>query len=402
MGRTRPEGGTRNGAAELDGKPPVTMGLDADPVASAQAAGLRYVADTEPGIRRRRSGRHFAYLGLDGKPIREPETLRRIRSLDIPPAWTDVWICPSPHGHLQATGRDAKGRKQYRYHPRWREVRDQTKYDRMIAFGEALPRIRARVAHDLELPGMPREKILAAVVRLLETTCIRVGNEEYARVNHSYGLTTLRNRHVDVSGATLRFHFRGKSGKRHDVGLHDRRLARIVKRCREIPGQHLFQYQDEIGECHAIGSGEVNDYLREIGGQELTAKEFRTWMGTLLAVRALRQIGVCECQTQARKNILQAINTVAECLGNTRAVCRKYYVHPTILDAYLEGSLPQPCPDPESAEPSRDLHPEEDALLAFLRLRLTPEPGPAAPLHASDPNRSPTVRLGVCQAGARH
>jgi DNA topoisomerase I len=372
-----PDGRWQNRAAGLDGdRVTLAAGPDADPVASAEAAGLRYVTDAQPGIRRRRAGRHFSYMGLDGKPIRAPEVRRRIRSLGIPPAWTDVWICPSPNGHLQATGRDAKGRKQYRYHPRWREVRNQTKYDRMIAFGEALPRIRARVAHDLELPGLPREKVLATVVRLLERTCFRVGNEEYARQNGSYGLTTLRNRHVDVSGATLRFHFRGKSGKQHEVGVYDRRLARIVKRCREIPGHHLFQYVDENGQCHDVESGDVNDYLREIGGQEFTAKDFRTWMGTVLAVRALQQLGVCECQTQARKNILQAIDGVTERLGNTRAVCRKYYVHPTVIDGYLEGSLPEPCGEPDPVESSCDLRPEEVALLVFLRRRLPSSPGP--------------------------
>lgn len=344
-----------------------------NPVASAKAAGLRYVTDALSGIRRERDGDSFRYFGPDGQPINDAEELQRFKLLAIPPAWTEVWICPRPNGHLQATGRDAKGRKQYRYHPRWREVRDQTKYDRMIAFGEALPRIRERVARDLALSGMPREKVLAAVVRLLETTCIRVGNEEYVRQNHSFGLTTLRNRHVDVEGSTLRFHFTGKSGKKQVVELHDRRLARIVKRCREIPGHHLFECLDEQGQTRAVESGDVNDYLREISGEEFTAKEFRTWEGTVLAVRALRECGACDSQTQAKKNIVQAIDRVTEQLGNTRAVCRKYYVHPAVLDAYMNGSLVTECVVSEGADAPGGLSPEEVGVLVFLRERAKSE-----------------------------
>jgi DNA topoisomerase-1 len=350
--------------------PPAAASVALDPVAAAKAAGLRYVTDAGPGIRRRRAGEEFIYIGPDGQQIREPEELRRIRSLGIPPAWTDVWICPSPRGHLQATGRDAKGRKQYRYHPLWRAVRDQTKYDRMIAFGEALPRLRARVAHDLALPGLPQEKVLAAVIRLLEATAIRVGNEEYARHNGSFGLTTLRNDHVDVFGATVRFHFRGKSGKRHEVELRDRRLARIIRQCRELPGHELFEYVDRDGKRHDVGSGDVNAYLHQIAGQEFTAKHFRTWDGTLLAIRALREISPSECQTQLKKNIVRAIDAVAAQLGNTRAVCRKYYVHPAVCEAYGDGSLFRELAAAEAAETIYGLSPEETAVLAFLRHRL--------------------------------
>jgi DNA topoisomerase I len=349
-----------------------------EPTAAAAAAGLRYVTDAMPGIRRQREGDSFHYLAPDGKPIRDPDALQRIKALGIPPAWTDVWICPLPNGHLQATGRDTKGRKQYRYHSRWREIRDETKYDRMIAFVEALPRIRERVAADLALPGLPREKVLAAVVRLLETTMIRVGNEEYVRENHHYGLTTMRNRHVEVSGSTLRFHFTGKSGKKHQVELHDRRLSRIVQQCREIPGHHLFEYLDENGQCHAIGSGDVNDYLHQITGQAFTAKDFRTWAGTLLAVQALRECGGCDSEAQGKKNIVHAIDVVTERLGNTRAVCRKYYVHPAVFEAYLDGSLLERCQliehagsPGESLNPplAGELGPHEAAVLSFLRQR---------------------------------
>jgi DNA topoisomerase I len=309
-----------------------------DPVESAKLAGLRYVTDASPGIRRKRHGKGFIYLGVDQQPIREQAQLQRMKTLAIPPAWNDVWICPSPNGHIQATARDAKGRKQYRYHERWREVRDETKYNRMNAFGEALPIIRKRVNADLALAGLPREKVLATVVRLLETTFIRVGNPEYARDNKSYGLTTMRNRHVAVSGSTLRFQFRGKSGKQHRVALTDPRLAKIIKRCQDLPGQELFQYLED-GELQSIGSAEVNQYLREITGQDFTAKDFRTWAGTVLAALALKQFDAFEGETEAKKNIVEAIQTVAECLGNTPAICRKCYIHPTILEAYLDGSL---------------------------------------------------------------
>ena len=346
----------------------------ADPVEAARAAGLRYVTDAAPGIRRKRAGKGFSYVGLDGKPLRDPAELRRIKSLVIPPAWTEVWVCPSPRGHLQATGRDARGRKQYRYHPRWREARDETKYERMIAFGEALPRIRERVERDLALPDLPRQKVLATVVRLLDTTSIRVGNEEYARQNGSFGLTTLRNRHVDVSGSTLRFHFRGKGGKEYHVDLKDRRLARIVKRCQDLPGQDLFQYVDDNGDLQAVGSDDVNEYLREVSGQDFTAKDFRTWAGTVLAARALEGLEAFASETEARRNVVQAIDSVAEQLGNTRAVCRKCYVHPAVIEAYLDRSLTGALEPRVQEESLSRLSSEEAGVLALLRERLACEP----------------------------
>jgi len=311
-----------------------------DPIQSAKEAGLRYVSDTKPGIRRIRCGKGFRYRNADGSPLRDTETLGRIRSLAIPPAWKDVWICPNPKGHLQATGRDAKGRKQSRYHPRWREVRDETKYERIIAFAAALPEIRRSVEHDLALSGMPRRKILATVVRLMETTFIRIGNDEYAKENHSFGLTTMRNRHVSVDGSTVTFRFEGKSGVRHTVDFTNRRLARIIRQCQDIPGYELFQYEDSEGH-HTIDSADVNDYLREIGGDEFTAKDFRTWAGTVLTCAALRDFGPFASETQAKKNIIEAINSAASRLGNTRAVCRKCYVHPAVLDCYLAGAMPE-------------------------------------------------------------
>jgi DNA topoisomerase I len=354
----------------------IRSAFNLDPEASAKAAGLRYVSDERPGIRRRRMGRGFTYLSVDGRLMRDPEVLRRIKSLGIPPAWTEVWICPFPHGHLQATGYDAKGRKQYRYHPRWREVRDETKYGRMVAFGEALPLIRKQVEHDLALPGLPRAKVLATVLRLLETTLIRVGNEEYVRINHSFGLTTLRDRHVDIMGTTLRFHFRGKSGKEHTVEINDRRLARIVKRCQAIPGQELFQYCDDEGQRRTIDSADVNEYLRQITGQDFTSKDFRTWNGTVLAIQALQACGAGESAAQAKKAVVEAIKSVAAQLGNTPAICRKCYVHPAVIEAYLEGSLLQMLQrlgEPDLLETLQGLSPEEGKVLAFLRQALAQE-----------------------------
>jgi DNA topoisomerase-1 len=326
------------------------------------------VSDASPGIRRRRTGRGFTYVGPDGKPLRDKATLARIKSLAIPPAYADVWICPIPNGHLQATGRDARGRKQYRYHPRWREVRDETKFGRMLAFSEALPRLRQRVDQDLAKPGLPKDKVLAAVVRLLECTGIRVGNEEYVRNNRSFGLTTLRAHHVEISGSTMRFEFRGKSGKTHKMTLSDRRLARIVARCQAVPGAELFQYEDDEGEWVAIGSGDVNDYLREITGEDFTAKDFRTWVGTLQAVTALEARGPALNARAAKSAILRAIDEVAERLNNTRAVCRKYYVHPTVLERYEAGALHEALANGKvarSAAPT--LEPEEQALVRLLR-----------------------------------
>jgi DNA topoisomerase-1 len=335
-----------------------------DPVESARAAGLRYVSDLIPGIRRMRVGKGFRYTASDGRPIRDAETLGRIKRLAIPPAWTDVWICPDPRGHLQATGRDARGRKQYRYHPRWREVRDAVKYDHMLAFAQALPKIRERTDRDLERPGMPREKVLATVVRLLEETRIRVGNDEYRKENGSYGLTTLRNRHVNVIGAEVRFSFRGKSGKHHTIELHDRRMARIIRRFIEIPGQELFKYVDENGEAKAIDSADVNDYLREITGEDFTAKDFRTWAGTILAARFLRETAEVANSRGLKKQLLRAIARVAEELGNTPAVARKGYIHPAVIAAYLCGGL-TPISEKDDPDPYR-LSAEERSLLALL------------------------------------
>jgi DNA topoisomerase-1 len=317
------------------------MTLDtANPLENAAAAGLRYVSDDSPGIRRTRRGERFTYTRSDDNRIRDRRVLERIASLVIPPAWTDVWICPDPTGHIQATGRDARGRKQYLYHPRWREVRDAAKYDRLAAFGEALPRIRAHVDRDLRQHGTPHTKILATVVKLLEETSIRIGNEEYRRKNQSFGITTLLNRHARVNGRSVRFEFTGKSGKEHRVKLNDARLARIVKQCQEIPGQRLFQYIGDDGERHSIESSDVNDYLRQISGSDFTAKDFRTWNGTVLALRYLR---ACEAPTATpitgKRLVTGAIKSVAQNLGNTPAVCRKAYVHPVILNAYLSGIL---------------------------------------------------------------
>lgn len=309
------------------------------PVESAKEAGLRYVSDSQPGLTRRRSGKSFRYFDAEGKPVRDQATMARIRSLVIPPAWKDVWICASPNGHLQVTGRDARGRKQSRYHPRWRAVRDETKYERMLLFGSALPAVRERVEEHLALPGLPRNKVLAAIVRLLERTLIRVGKDEYARENGSYGLTTMRGRHVQVRGSRVTFRFPGKSGVKHTIEFSDRRLARIVERCQDIPGYELFEYLDEEGEPHAIDSADVNDYLREISQQDFTAKDFRTWAGTVLACMTLRDFEEFTSATEAKKNVVAAIKSVAEKLGNTPAVCRKCYVHPAVLDCYMAGSL---------------------------------------------------------------
>jgi DNA topoisomerase-1 len=310
-----------------------------DPLLSAKAVGLRYVRDHEPGIRRMKAGKGFRYVGLDGKTIRDAETLRRIRSLVIPPAWTDVWICERPDGHIQAVGRDAKGRKQYRYHSAYRYQRDQTKYGRMLAFGQALPRIRERVDENLSLPGLPREKVLAAVVKLLERTCMRVGNGEYKAQNDSYGLTTLQDHHVEVRGSSMKFKFRGKSGQQQEVELDDPRLAKIVRKSRDLPGYELFQYYDEAGNVCDIASSDVNDYIREITGEDFTAKDFRTWGGTGWAALVLEEIGKAETQADVKKNVVEAIKRVSAKLGNRPATCKKYYVHPAILDAYSDGSL---------------------------------------------------------------
>lgn len=347
----------------------------ADPREAAACAGLTYVSDEEPGIRRRRAGKGFTYKWPDGRTVTEEDTLARIRKLAIPPAYRDVWICPDPDGHIQATGRDDKGRKQYRYHPRWTEMREGTKFGRMLEFCRALPAIRQRVDEDLSRRGLPREKVLATVVRLLETTLIRVGNESYARDNKSYGLTTLRDGHADIEGSEIRFSFKGKSGKEWNVSLKDRRLARVVRACQDVPGEELFQYVDD-GQRHAITSGDVNDYLRSITGQDFTAKDFRTWAGTVLAAMALKEFESFDSKTKAKRNVTRAIEQVASRLGNTASVCRKSYVHPEVLDAYLEGDLLQSLKrevETELREELEGLDAEEAAVLAFLRERLERE-----------------------------
>ncbi len=336
--RPSPQGeGAETGATEvLDSG--LTIAVYVDPVESARAAGLRWVSDDMPGIRRRKRGTGFSYTLPSGGAL-SPKELERIRKLAIPPAWTDVWICPVPNGHLQATGRDARGRKQYRYHPEWRSVRDETKFGRMILFGEALPKLRERIERDLSQRGLPRTKVLAAVIRLLETTLIRVGNREYMKQNNSFGLTTLRDGHVDVDGAKIRFEFRGKSGKDHSVEIHDRRLARVVKQCRDLPGQTLFQYVDENGEQQKVRSEDVNAYLREISGEDFTAKDFRTWGGTVLMLSALLDVGVCESEREANRAVVQAVKDVAANLGNRPAICRKYYIHPVVIETFVQGEL---------------------------------------------------------------
>jgi DNA topoisomerase-1 len=308
-------------------------------VASAKAVGLRYVTGQGPGIIRKRRGKAFYYVNANAKRVRDKHTLKRIRSLVIPPAWSNVWICPFDNGHIQAVGRDARGRKQYRYHPRYREVRDATKYDRMLAFGAALPKIRRTVQRDLARPGLPERKVVAAIVQLMDETCIRIGNRGYAKSNQSFGLTTLRDRHAEIHGETLRLHFRGKSRQEHDITLRDRRLAKIVKRCQDLPGQELFQYRSDTGELATVDSTEVNDYLREISGQEFTAKDFRTWHGTGHMAQLLSAIGPGGSETRRKRNIVEAVKETAKHLGNRPAACRKYYIHPAVLEGYEEQTL---------------------------------------------------------------
>ncbi|OHV96049.1 DNA topoisomerase I [Janthinobacterium lividum] len=347
--------------------------MEISATATARAAGLRYTGDYQSGIIRLGQPGKFRYRDADGQLLRDTATLTRIKALAIPPAWTHVWICPRANGHLQATGRDARGRKQYRYHARWRQVRDEAKYERMLSFGRALPAIRAAVARGMQLPGLPRGKVLATIVHLLELTLMRIGNEEYARTNKSFGLTTLRTRHVQVDGSAVAFHFKGKSGVRHAIRLSDRRLARVLQRMRELPGQELFQYVDEDGERHGVDSGDVNDYLREVTGEEYTAKDFRTWSGTLLAALALQAFEQVDSEAQAKKNIVQAIESVAKKLGNTPSICRKCYVHPAVLEAYLDGSLWEGMRARARQQLQEDLPalaPEETAVLALLQQRL--------------------------------
>lgn len=334
-----------------------------DAKADARAAGLRYVTDAIPGIRRSGQAGRFEYFDSEGRLIQDEETLTRIKKLVLPPAWTDVWIAPYANAHLQATARDARGRKQYRYHAKWRALREETKFARMLEFGNALPKLRTRVEQHLGLPGLARDKVLATVVRLLEITLIRVGNEEYAKANHSYGLTTLRNRHVHINGSELAFEFRGKSGKHHRIGLRDRRVANIVRRCKELPGAELFQYLDEQGQGHSVNSQDVNEYLHRVGGSDFTAKDFRTWAGSVCALDALLECPPCSSQTELKTTLTSVIKNVAQRLGNTPTVCRKHYIHPAVLDAFQTDGLAAVRTRAASA---RDVKRAERALMELL------------------------------------
>ena len=347
-----------------------------DPRDAAETAGLLYVSDEEPGIRRRKSGKGFTYTKPDGKKVDDKATLDRIKSLAIPPAYTDVWICAKANGHIQATGRDAKGRKQYRYHPAFREVRESTKYEHMLEFAKGLPAIRKTIDEHMSLRGLPREKVLATVVHLLENTLIRVGNADYVKQNKSYGLTTLRDPHVKVEGGELRFHFKGKSGKTWNLQVKDRRIAKIVKACQDLPGQDLFQYLDENGERQSVTSADVNAYLKEITGRDITAKDFRTWAGTVLAALALAEFEEFDNQAKAKKNIRAAIEKVSSRLGNTPSICRKCYVHPEVFSSYLDGGLLLEIKDEIETELREDLpslKPEEAAVLTLLQERISRE-----------------------------
>src|SRR6266853_6799219 len=363
----RPGTNSRNGKI-------IEAGLATDSVEAAEEAGLQYVSDDRPGYTRRAKNGEFEYFDTQGKRIRDEQRLLRIKRLAIPPAWTDVWICSLPAGHIQATGRDARRRKQYRYHERWRELRDENKFDRLTDFAKALPKIRRRVAKDLKLRGLPREKVLATVVRLLERTFIRIGNEEYARENKSFGLTTMKDRHVEVKGAKLRFRFRGKSGREHEVDVTDGRIANIISKLQDLPGQDLFQYVDHDGKVRDITSQDVNEYLREITGEDFSAKDFRTWAGTVLTAIALNAQEKFETQKQAKSNINTAIKAVAKILGNTPAICRKCYVHPAVLENYLDqksiDGLKQTTEEALEKE-DVDLRSSETAVLKFLESRLT-------------------------------
>jgi DNA topoisomerase-1 len=341
---------------------------------SASQAGLRYVTDGVRGITRQRVGAGWTYFAPSGKRIQEAGERKRLNSLAIPPAWTDVWICPDPHGHIQATARDARGRKQYRYHQSYREARDQSKFKRMLEFSEVLPALREGIEKDLRAPDLSRRQLLATVVRLLDRTLIRVGNDEYVRENRSYGLTTLRRRHVTVDGTMLRFSFRGKSGVEHTIAVADPRLAKIVQRCRDLPGEELFRYVDSSGKRQLVSSDDVNAYLRELTDRDITAKDFRTWGGTMLAAVELRRLGPAASRREADRNIVAAIDAVAERLGNTRAVCRKYYVHPALIQAYLMGRTVPNAPAltrrARRKQPGAALRRDEVLVLQFLQERV--------------------------------
>jgi DNA topoisomerase I len=342
--------------------------IAADPKVAAKVAGLRYVVDSDPGIYRRKRGKGFVFVDSDGKQIRERKTLKRIDALKIPPAWNDVWICSSPNGHLQCTGRDARRRKQYLYHEDFAKVRNETKFERMRVFGRKLPLIRKKIAAHLKKQGLPRERVLATLLALMDKTMIRVGNEEYAKSNQSYGLTTLRDRHVKVRGTNIQFNFRGKSGKDHDISIDDPTLAKVVRKCQELPGQELFLYKDELGNLSPIDSSDVNNYLREISGEEFTAKDFRTWGGSVKAMRTLLNLGPCDSEREQKKRMTQAVREAAEQLGNTLAICRQYYVHPCIFEHFPTGWLHETCKKLESkkAANSRGLKADEKIFLGFL------------------------------------
>lgn len=375
-----------------------------DPRDAAETVGLLYVSDEEPGIRRKKSGKGFTYLRPDGKRVEDDTTLKRIRSLAIPPAYTDVWICSKANGHIQATGRDAKGRKQYRYHPAFREIRESTKYERMLDFAKGLPAIRKTIDEHMRMPGLAREKVLATVVHLLENTLIRVGSEDYAKQNKSYGLTTLRDPHVKVDGSELRFQFKGKSGKTWKLQVKDRRVAKIVKACQDLPGQDLFQYLDENGEQQSITSSDVNAYLKEITGRDITAKDFRTWAGTVLAAMALSEFERFDSEAVAKKNIRTAIEQVSARLGNTPTICRKCYVHPQVFDCYLEGSLLLEIKEEVETELREDLpslRPEEAAVLTLLQERLSREVEQQAKKKPAKKRRSPARRKEPAPAEMR-
>jgi DNA topoisomerase-1 len=376
-----------------------------DPRDAAETAGLRYVSDEEPGIRRKKSGKGFTFLKPDGSKVADKATLERIRSLAIPPAYTDVWICAKANGHIQATGRDAKGRKQYRYHPAFREVRESTKYEHMLEFARGLPAIRKTIDEHMSLRGLPREKVLATVVHLLENTLIRVGNADYVKQNKSYGLTTLRDPHVKVEGGELRFQFKGKSGKTWKLQVKDRRIARIVKACQDLPGQDLFQYLDENGEQQSITSADVNAYLKEITGRDITAKDFRTWAGTVLAALALKEFEEFDSEAKAKKNIRAAIEKVSGRLGNTPSICRKCYVHPEVFSSYMDGELLLEIKEEIETELREDLpslKPEEAAVLSLLQERLSREVKKQEEAKPSKKRRSPARKAqGKVQAEMR-
>jgi DNA topoisomerase I len=360
------------------GAKPATKIIADDSQEAAVAAGLRYVSDRVPGIRRQRKGADFIYFDQQDRLLKKSSELKRIRSLAIPPAWERVRICPQANGHLQATGYDSKGRKQYKYHPTWRAVRDEAKFERVLSFAEVLPKIRRKVDEDIRRPDLNREKVLATVVRLLEISLIRIGNEEYAKENQSFGLTTMRNRHADIEGSTIRFRFRGKSGKQHTVEISDLRVARIIRKCQDLPGEQLFEYQNPDGEIASIGSEDVNDYLHAIAGQPFTAKDFRTWAGTVLAAIALSKMQQVDSQSIAKKNVLTAIEAVARLLGNTVGICRKCYIHPAIPTGYLNGNLArnlQIKADSQIAEHLHELKPEEAAVLTMLHQDLADRSG---------------------------